>query len=249
MLSSLIASPHPKRRRMDQDHLSTLLETGSWSAALQFVRESTHWAEPSIDPSPLALACRCGAPYDLIKALVEQAPAHLRRVLDSRGTPLHEAIVCEKTGVDVIALLLKTDEDLGTESQRATLLQDVDGFTPLHLLIRRRFRAHILQEGDDPSLMQILEMLVRSCPDSVVIPDRGEYEEPPIVYAIKANIYAPGLGNEDVTEERVERQIYEMVDCMLRYNPAAASRVFSGYRGQVGIRGCSKNMNRLARNF
>ena len=83
------------------------------------------------------------------------------------------------------------------------------------------------------SLMEILEMLVRSCPDAVVVPDCGEYEEPPIVYAIKANIYAPAVGSEDSTLARVERQICEMVECMLRYNPAAASRVFTGYRGKV----------------
>lgn len=62
--------------------------------------------------------------------------------------------------------------------------------------------------------------------------DRGEYEEPPIVYALKANIYAPSLGSEDATLARVEAQIHDMVACMLRYCPAAASRVFTGYRGQ-----------------
>ena len=41
-------------------------------------------------------------------------------------------------------------------------------------------------------------MIVSSCPEAVVIPDRGEYEEPPIVYALKANIFAPSLGSEDV---------------------------------------------------
>jgi hypothetical protein len=131
----------------------------------------------------------------------------------------------------VIELLLRKDEEM--EGERSTLLQDVDGFTPLHLLIRRRFQTHILQEGTN--LLQILELLVRSCPDAVIVPDRGEYEEPPIVYAIKANVYAPVLGFED--DNRVERQIYEMVDCMLRYNPAAAGRVFTGFRGQVSFEG------------
>ena len=65
-----------------------------------------------------------------------------------------------------------------------------------------------------------------------LITDRGEYEEPPIVYALKANIYAPSLGSEDATLSRVEAQIYDMVACMLRYCPAAASRVFTGYRGR-----------------
>ena len=225
-------------RDEDTDGLSlvTLLELGYWDAATQRARENPLQVSRSINPSPLAVACRSGAPYECVHTILKAAPEHLRRVLDSRGTPLHEAIVCEKTGSKVVELLLQTDEQLGKETTRATLLQDVDGFTPLHLLIRRRFQTHILaSSGEDTSLMQILEMLVRSCPDAVVIPDRGEYEEPPIVYAIKATIYAPSLGSEVSTIARVEGQIYEMVDCMLRYNPSAASRVFTGYRGQVSL--------------
>ena len=223
--------PRKRRRMTEEGSISSLLEQGQWENALLLVKSKPELVAASLDPSPLALACRSGAPYDCIRALLEAAPTRLRRVLDSRGTPLHEAVVCENTETRVIELLLKTDEELGSENTRATLLQDVDGFTPLHLLIRRRFQTHILQS--DTSLMQILEMLVRSCPDAVVVPDRGEYEEPPIVYAIKANIYAPSLGSEDATLVRVERQIYEMVDLMLRYNPSAASRVFDGFRGQV----------------
>jgi len=204
-------------------------------------------------PSPLALACRSGAPFSTVQALLEACPAMLRRVLDSRGTPLHEAIVCEppqtqqqqrgdnNNSCRVIDALLKADEALGDSSSttRATLLQDVDGYTPLHLLIRRRFQEHILRSAQEDGnttttscLMEILEMLVRSCPEAVVIPDRGEYEEPPIVYALKANIYAPSLGSTDDTLARVERQIYEMVRTMLKYAPHAAAQVFSGFRGQ-----------------
>lgn len=218
-------------------------------------------AKKADPPSPLAVACRsAGAPCHLIAALLDAAPHKVRVVLDSRGTPLHEAIVNEGIGVDVIDALLKADEALvpsqqppaeeaaetssaapptTTSATRATLLQDIDGFTPLHLLIRRRFQSHILaaaaDDRDDSSasgLMQILERLVSSCPEAVVIPDRGEYEEPPIIYAIKANIYAPLLGSEDDTLARVETHIFEMVAIMLKHYPQAASRVFSGYRGQ-----------------
>jgi hypothetical protein len=232
-----------KRRRMcnkgsnlEEDNLSltSLLELGHWEAATEWARSNPLQVRPAVDPSPLAVACRMGAPYDCVHSILSAAPEHLRRVLGSRGTPLHEAIVCESTEAKVVQLLLQTDEDLGTDSTPAALLQDVDGFTPLHLLIRRRFQMHFLDDsGDETSLMQILEMLVKSCPDAVIIPDRGEYEEPPIVYAVKANTYAPSLGLEQSTIARVERQIYEIVDCMLRYNPSAASRVFSGFRGQV----------------
>jgi hypothetical protein len=80
--------------------------------------------------------------------------------------------------------------------------------------------------------MELLEMLVKSCAEAVVVPDRGEYEEPPIVMALKANVYAPLLQSEDATAVRIERNIHEMVNCMLQHYPSAASCVFNGYRGK-----------------
>jgi hypothetical protein len=246
VMISITSHPCLKRRRLNEDSdasmsgesdvsLTAMLKLGQWDEAVQFVRSTPAKVGTSSNPSPLAVACRSGAPYECVKALLEAAPGHLRRVLDSRGTPLHEAIVSENTGTNVIKMLLQADEDLGSETTRATLLQDVDGFTPLHLLIRRRFQTHMerSEEDEDSSFLQILEMLVRSSPEAVTIPDRGEYEEPPIIYAIKANMYAPGLGSEDSTLARIERQIYQMVELMLRYNPSAATAVLSGYRGQV----------------
>jgi hypothetical protein len=231
-------SPQAKRRRVsdaDKSKLVQLLETRQWSEAIDRVRSHPQEVTASTHPpSPLALACRSGAPYECVKAILDASPESLRHVLDARGAPLHEAIVCETASLDVIAALLRTDEALGPGSTRATLLQDVDGFTPLHLLIRRRFQMHMLQ-GDDtsgPSLMEFLELLVSSCPEAIVVPDRGEYEEPPIIYALKANIFVPSLVSEDAACAKMERQIYEMVECMLKYNPAAASQVFTGYRGQ-----------------
>lgn len=222
-----------KRPRLDTDVcLTQLLQESRWDEAIDRVALHPREAATLTDPSPLALACRSGAPYECVRLILESAPERLRHVLDSRGTPLHEAVVCETAGVNVIDALLKADEALGNETTRAALLQDVDGFTPLHLLIRRRFQSHILSPNEDMSLMVILEMLVKSCPEAVVIPDLGEYEEPPIVYAIKANIYAPSLGSEDDTLARVERQIYEMVKTMLLYAPTAAAKVFTGFRGQ-----------------
>jgi hypothetical protein len=132
----------------------------------------------------------------------------------------------------VIELLLKADEELGSETLRATIMQDVDGYTPLHLLIRRRFQTHILGADEGSHLMELLEMLVKSCAEAVVVPDRGEYEEPPIVMALKANVYAPLLQSEDGTAARIERNINEMVNCMLQHYPSAASCVFNGYRGK-----------------
>ena len=220
--------------------LTDLLRRQEWEAATRECRAHPERVMQAPDPSPLAIACRTGAPYATVQAILEAGPRKLRHVLDSRGTPLHEAIVCEQWGggddadrCRVIEALLQADEAMGKDdTNRATLLQDVDGFTPLHLLIRRRFQEHIMRTDDNTTLMEILEMLVRSCPESVVIPDRGEYEEPPIVYALKANIYAPSLGSGDDTLARVERQIYEMVRTMLKHAPTAAVQVFSGFRGQ-----------------
>lgn len=209
--------------------VASLVKERLWEEAAARVKLFPEEASPNKDPSPLALACRLGAPVSCVKAVLTACPQRLRHVVDSRGTPLHEAIVCENVGADVIAVLLEADEALGESTTRATLLQDVDGFTPLHVLIRRRFQSHILT---DDGLIQMLELLVKSCPSAVVVPDRGEYEEPPIVYALKANQYAPLLGSEDETTARVERRIYEMVACMLEHYPEAACRVLAGYRGQ-----------------
>ena len=217
--------------------LAGLVKQKLWAEAAERVRFFPEEASPPTDPSPLALACRLGAPLSCVKPILQACPQRLRRVVDSRGTPLHEAIVCENVGPDVIKVLLEADEALcETEpptATRATLLQDVDGFTPLHVLIRRRFQSNILT---DEGLIQMLELLVKSCAKAVVVPDRGEYEEPPIVYALKANTYAPMLGSEDETTARMERRIYEMVACMLEHYPEAACCVMAGYRGYVSYR-------------
>ena len=213
--------------------LRELLYSRKWDSALARLKSLQEEASSDQDPSPLALACRLGAPVECVKALLHACPAKVRHLLDSRGTPLHEAVVCDDVGPEVIDVLLSADVQLGSSTRRATLMQDVDGYTPLHLLIRRRFQTHVMgSAGEDSYLMEILEMLVRSSPEAVVIPDRGEYEEPPIVMALKANVYAPLLQTEEATSVIIERNINEMVNCMLRYYPIAASCVFSGHRGK-----------------
>jgi hypothetical protein len=212
--------------------LTELVNEKRWDEAIARVISHPQEVASAPTPSPLALACRLGAPFECVRAILEAAPEKLRHVLDSRGTPLHEAIVSPTVGKNVIEILLRADEALGNESTRATLLQDVDGFTPLHLLFRRRFQSHLLLPEGDTSLVDILDNLVSSCPEAVVIPDLGEYEEPPIVYALKANIYAPSLGSEDETLSRIERQIYNMVSSMLKHYPQGASRFYTGYTGR-----------------
>jgi len=191
--------------------LRQLLDDKKWDEAIERVRSRPEEAStPSSNPSPLAVACRSGAPYECVEALLDAAPDKVRDVCDSRGTPLHEAIARDDTGVDVVAALLHADEALSaavaapdddddnnnnrpttatTTTTRATLLQDIDGFTPLHLLIRRRFQSHILAHDagsngngssnavatgeaaadDSRDLMKVLDKLVTSCPEAVVI--------------------------------------------------------------------------------
>lgn len=214
-------------------NLGDLLSRRRWEDVLQRVKSHPEEVTDNSDPSALALACRFGAPLECVKEILNICPSKLRHLLGSRGTPLHEAIVCDDVGPEIIELLLTADVKLGSTTLRATMLQDVDGYTPLHLLIRRRFQSHVMGSSAESSyLMEILEMLVESSPEAIVVPDRGEYEEPPIVMALKANVYAPLLRPEDVTTARIERQINEMVNCMLQYYPSAASCVFNGYRGK-----------------
>ncbi|KAL3913611.1 MAG: hypothetical protein SGARI_000571 [Bacillariaceae sp.] len=207
-----------------------LIESKQWEEVAERVKELPEEVSSCTrEPSMLALCCRLGCPDSCLQLVLEAAPHKLRSVLDARGTPLHEAIVCEETSPQVIQLLLQTDERLGSASSRAAVSQDVDGYTPLHLLIRRRFQAHVMGRDQASPMLEILDLLVRSCSEAIVIPDRGEYEEPPIVMALKANVYAPMLQTEDLP--RVEEHIFNVVNCMLEHYPQAASRVFQGYRG------------------
>ena len=180
--------------------------------------------------SPLAIACRLGAPASCIRVILDAAPEQVRQVLPSRGTPLHEAVLCDKIGSDVVKLLLEADGRL--EGESVCMLQDVDGRTPLHLLIRQRFQTHLMRGDDDNRSFEMLQIMVESCPEAVSIPDRGEYEEPPLVKALKASLYAGGVEEADGTLfQRVERRIHRMVGCMLEHYPQAASQILTGARG------------------
>jgi ankyrin repeat protein len=305
-VNTIASSSSQQQQSEDEiEDLYTLIESKEWAKAAvrakQNPKEVSEY-DTKREPSMLALCCRLGAPYYCIKEIVDASPTKLRHLVDARGTPLHEAIVCDDIGPKVIDYLLQVDEklslvrevatttndsnsdDSAQQQLRATIMQDVDGYTPLHLLIRRRFQSYVLTEHEQSNnnnnsengenenenendekiitisgqFIEILELLVKSCPEATIIPDRGEYEEPPIVMAIKANVYAPMLlpptqqqqqqqadnnnneqqpGGEGVVQEittvtRIEQHIYDMVNCMLQYYPEAASNVFNGYRGQ-----------------
>mmetsp|Transcript_6298 Transcript_6298/g.9266 ORF Transcript_6298/g.9266 Transcript_6298/m.9266 type:complete len:655 (-) Transcript_6298:481-2445(-) len=223
----------PSTKRQRQEPLDVICKMHQWKEVTSRVLDHPEQAEISNAQrtTPLALACRFGAPRECVKALLDACPAKLRVSLPSRGTPLHEAIVCESTTFEVIKLLINYDEKL--DGLRATLAQDVDGHTPLHLLIRRRSPSHVLTESSS-TWKSIFEMLVKSCPEAVGIPDWGEYEESPLVMALKANQYVatPEDYDSDDLYPRIEMRIHEMVKTMLHHNPEAASKVLDGARGQ-----------------
>jgi hypothetical protein len=219
-----------KQKRSNPMTLPELCSCREWQQATD--RAISHPEEALLmegSSSPLAFACRLGAPASCVKAILDAAPEQIRIFLTSRGTPLHEAVLSDKVGSDVVKALLDADGEL--EGESVCLLQDVDGHTPLHLLIRRRFQTHL--RGDDGNRwFEILQLLIKSSPEAVGIPDRGEYEEPPLVMALKASLYAEGTDDADgILIQRVERRIYEMVGCMLEHYPQAASQVLSGARG------------------
>ena len=222
-------------KRQRQESIHELCQERQWSEVRDRVLVQPEQARllNKEGSTPLALACRFGASARCIRALVDAAPENVRCLLSSRGTPLHEAIICESIGLDVIQILLETDENL-EGSPRAAVMQDVDGHTPLHLLIRRRSPSHILM-GSNSHWMPFFELLVKSCPEASGVPDNGEYEEPPLVFALKANQYAAisaDAESDDVIFPRIEMRIQEMVQIMLKYYPEAASRVLKGARGQ-----------------
>eukprot|EP00978_Attheya_sp_CCMP212_P006121 scaffold13813_cov50-Attheya_sp.AAC.1 len=233
----------------------------------------------SLSSTPLALACRHGAPLDTIRAILAAAPSQLRHNAPSRGTPLHEAVSNPTCDRSVVRLLLRADHALCTSlispdasnynawmtilscdtaaptvttqpihadtnnsnnndtagscvpgvralevvekgnstnvnvgrinsslssnssssMVRAAMMQDVDGNTPLHLVIRRAFGMQMMptvvggvgdnRMDDQEEVMQMVQDVVESCPEAVGIPDRREYEESPLVKALKASNY------------------------------------------------------------
>ena len=234
-MAELSPNSHPAAKRQRKEPIYDLCQKQQWREVTDRVLAQPDQAlvKSPQGSTPLAFACRSGAPASCVKVLLDAAPETVRVLLPSRGTPLHEAIVCELVGVVVIQLLLQVDEKL-EGSTRAALMQDVDGHTPLHLLIRRRSPSHILMVNNS-HWMPLFEMLVKSCPEASGIPDSGEYEEPPLVMALKANQYAATSADsesDDVIYPRIEMRIHEMVQIMLRHYPAAASRVLEGARGQ-----------------
>jgi hypothetical protein len=77
----------------------------------------------------------------------------------------------------------------------------------------------------------MLELLIKSCPKAVGIPNDGEYPEPPLVMELKASLYVGGADNANwILYQRVKQRIYETVHCMLANYPQSASRFLSGAR-------------------
>jgi len=195
-----------------QESVSSLLQSGSWDQATLRAQSHPHECEPLFTPSntrraatpALALACRVAAPLPCIEEIIKACPKAVRAGGGlARGTPLHEAISNSRVNLNVIKFLIRIDENLSTsdtacdnnstlcqsrKNERAALAQDVDGQTPLHLLVRRYFCFH--PQDIKEEMIQTLQELISSCPEACAIPDRRDFEETPLVLALKANMYA-----------------------------------------------------------
>ena len=91
---------------------------------------------------------------------------------------------------------------------RATLMQDVDGNVPLHLFIRQAFynylgriassqnqqqqqQAHESGPGRSKHpIFDIAQEIIESSPEAASIPDCTEFEETPLILALKSSVYA-----------------------------------------------------------
>ena len=123
--SSSLSQKQPREGEDDDDEdyedLYALIESKDWAkAAIRAKQNPTEVSDYDTkrEPSMLALCCRLGAPYYCIKEIVDASPTQLRHLVDARGTPLHEAIVCDDIGPKVIDYLLQVDEKLSQVQQQ-----------------------------------------------------------------------------------------------------------------------------------
>ena len=247
----------------DEASLAFYCSSQSWKQAM--ARAKSHPEEASLDfksncakstrtsnSSPLAMACRYGAPPDCIQAILQAKPEMVQHSIPNRGTPLHEFIMTFpkenmipkllKDFVQVVDVLVQADQQLDTYSKRATLTQDVDGNVPLHLLIRQAFYNYVTTENDQHcrshdscqhSIVQILQNVIKASPEACAMPDFTEFEETPLVLVLKASIYSNDRNHHPVMQQdgnsqwnyksHLESKIFEIVKCMLEQNPYSAS--------------------------
>ena len=203
--------------------------TSSARTLLPRNQESNPMRNNSIASSPLALACRYNAPSECIRAILNANPSMVRRCIPKRGTPIHEAIMLLRNDdsfmeyVAIIRMLLVADEQLpvheGGGGKRATLMQDVDGSVPLHLLVRQAFYEYLVgtsdygreneilerdrqEDAQEHPLLGIIRDLIESSPEAVAIQDCTQYEETPLILALKSSAHANEqmLRNSDASD-------------------------------------------------
>ncbi|GFH61667.1 hypothetical protein CTEN210_18143 [Chaetoceros tenuissimus] len=247
----------------DEASLAFYCSSQSWKQAM--ARAQSHPEEASLDfksncakstrmsnSSPLAMACRYGAPPDCIHAILQAKPEMVQHSIPNRGTPLHEFIMTFpkenmvpkllKDFVQVVDDLVRADQQLEIYSKRATLTQDVDGNVPLHLLIRQAFYNYVTadnyqncrsHDSCQHSIVQILQNVIQASPQACAMPDFTEFEETPLVLVLKASIYSNDRNRHPVMQQdgnsqwnynsHLELKIFEIVKSMLEQNPYSAS--------------------------
>lgn len=134
-------------------------------------------------------------------------------------------------------------------SQRATMMQDVDGNNPLHLFVRHAFYNYVgnissssMQGASsrNGNLMAVFQQLIQSSPEASSAPDLSQYEETPLILVLKSSLYAQeqyqsrrrydeNQDDDDIFNfnAQLEQGIFQACKMMLKENPSAASVVAS----------------------
>jgi len=169
--------------------------------------------------------------------LLQQASSEIE-VSSSASSSSAAASRTTTTGIGGTAPSIRKD-------RRAVLVQDADGQTPLHLLIRRCFQFYTQDDEDETNstsslfkkqkknIIDVVRQLVKSCPESCAIPNKQDYEETPLVLTLKANDFASfnitndtasmnsNEDNEKKFESLVEERIRAITNIMVTYYPAS----------------------------
>lgn len=168
--------------------------------------------------------------------LLQQASSEIE-VSPSASSSSAAATRTTTTGIGGTAPSIRKD-------RRAVLVQDADGQTPLHLLIRRCFQFYTQDDEDETNstsslfkkqkknIIDVVRQLVKSCPESCAIPNKQDYEETPLVLTLKANAFASfnltndtsmnsNEDNEKKFESLVEERIRAITNIMVTYYPAS----------------------------
>ena len=182
---------------------------------------STTPSKPSAKSSSIILnALQKNAPIKLILKLINY---YKHIIFKENSLLLHE--ICSNNMyylsnecylLHQTLISLDEHESLNENYIRATLLRDVDGQVPLHILIRRIFENSNITKLKQH--IKIIEMYIKSCPKSCDVADYRDYEETPLILLLKVNTFQLYPHNQDNFIE-IEQLVLRILKCMLSVNP------------------------------